>query len=48
MWLVKVLGDANCESEMICVQCQEHLKAKIGTVLCHLERKHPSSLLFSN
>ena len=30
------------DSEMICVQCQERLSS---TATCHLERKHPGSIL---
>ena len=45
MWPLKRSGDGATE-EMICVQCQEHLKAKSCTASRHIHRKHPSSLLF--
>ena len=36
----------NCE-EMICVQCQETMKAKSSTATRHVERKHPTMATFS-
>ena len=36
------------ESEyMVYIQCQERLKAKSSTAVCHIERRHPGSKLFS-
>ena len=45
---MKRSGDAaaSCELELtICVQCQEHLQAKSSTASCHIQHKHPSSLV---
>ena len=50
-WKVKYLvwpnqhpGEAENEvSEMICILCQERMKAKSSTAVRHLERKHASS-----
>ena len=36
----------NCE-EMLCVQCQERMKAKSSTAKRHVERKHPTMATFS-
>ena len=38
---------ATDETEMICIHCQEKIKAKSSTAKRHLQRKHPSSLTFS-
>ena len=36
------------DDEMICVLCQERMKAKCSTATRHLERKHPSSKTFTD
>ena len=50
MWSCKGSEDSEDsveDSEMICIQCQERLKAKSSTATRHLERKHPASKCFS-
>ena len=53
MWPVKSsseeAGTAKADETdmMMCIHCQEKMKAKSSTAKCHLERKHPSSLTFS-
>ena len=55
-WKVRYLVNMNgedskgkrVESEyMVCIQCQERLKAKSSMAVRHVERKHPGSKLFS-
>ena len=33
--------------DMICAQCQQHMKAKSSTALRHIARRHPDTLSFS-
>lgn len=51
MWPVKgpgkQVGADPEESEMICIHCQELMKAKSSTAKRHLQRKHPFSISFS-
>ena len=50
MWPVESIGGSDTGdfvTEMICVQCQERLKAKSSTATRHIECKHHSSLSFS-
>ena len=37
----------SCDEEMICIQCQERMKAKSSTATRHIERKHPTMAYFS-
>ena len=37
----------NDDSNMICIQCQEHLRTKSSTASRHIERKPPSSLSYT-
>ncbi len=48
MWPGKGMkDDSEDTTDMICIQCQERLKAKSSTAARHLERKHPASKSFS-
>ena len=47
MWPLRESESTSYTSEMICIQCQEKLKSKSSTAYRHIQRKHPSSLLFS-
>ena len=40
-------GSQETVTEMMCIHCQEKMKARSGTAKRHLQRKHPSSLTFS-
>lgn len=46
MWPIKGADSHPCVSEMICIQCQEKLKAKSSTAR-HIQRKHTASMSFS-
>lgn len=35
--------DGDDDDEMICIQCQERMKAKSSTATRHLDRKHPKT-----
>ena len=57
MWPVKSLPEGNVEATgavkpnetemMMCIHCQEKMKAKSSTATRHLQHKHPASLNFS-
>ena len=49
MWPEKGARDGSCneETDMICIQCQERMKAKSSTAAHHIDRKHLSSKSFS-
>lgn len=40
--------DGKSNDNMICAQCQQHLKAKSSTALRHITRRHPDTLSFSD
>ena len=38
---------ARNSEEMLCIQCQERMKAKSSTATRYVERKHPTTAIFS-